>query len=82
MTKTTLVGASEIEDLFGVNRMQLHRLLRAGDFPEPAATLRTGRVWHEAQVAKAVERLRASGRINEFGHVIPRRFLAQSKPFK
>jgi hypothetical protein len=82
MTKPTLVGVSEIEEQFGLNRMQIYRLLRAGDFPEPAAELRTGRIWNEALVAKAVERLRASGRINEFGHVIPRRFLAQSKPFK
>jgi predicted DNA-binding transcriptional regulator AlpA len=75
----TLVGAHEIEERYGLNRMQVYRLLRSGDFPEPAAELRHGRVWDEAEVAKAVTKLRKAGRINAQGFVVPWRFLNESK---
>jgi hypothetical protein len=79
MTKT-LVGAHEIEEKFGLNRMQVYRLLRSGDFPAPAAELRHGRVWDETVVARTVERLRQLGRINEHGIVVPWRFLDGKRP--
>jgi predicted DNA-binding transcriptional regulator AlpA len=71
-----LVGAAEIEEKFGVNRMQIYRLLKAGDFPEPAADLAHGRVWDEAVIAKVVKALKEAGRINADGFVVPWRFIA------
>jgi predicted DNA-binding transcriptional regulator AlpA len=79
MTKA-LVGVHEIEEKFGLNRMQVYRLLRAGDFPAPEAELRHGRVWAEAKVERTVEKLRALGRINEQGIVVPWRFLDVERP--
>jgi hypothetical protein len=75
-----LVGASEIEEQFGLNRMQIYRLLRAGEFPLPAAELRHGRVWDLAAVARTVTKLRETGRINEHNVVVPWRFLDVERP--
>ena len=79
MTKR-LVGAHEIEMEFGLNRMQVYRLLRAGDFPVPAAELRHGRVWDYDGIDRVVTKLRALGRINERGIVVPWRFLETKRP--
>jgi predicted DNA-binding transcriptional regulator AlpA len=75
-TKTTaLVGAAEIEAKYGVDRMQISRLIDAGDFPEPVANLAAGRVWDAEAVDKVVFDLRAEGRITSDGRIVPRRFL-------
>jgi hypothetical protein len=74
MTKA-LVGAAEIEEKFGLNRMQVYRLLRAGDFPQPTAELAHGRVWDADKVALRVQLLREVGRINASNIVVPWRFL-------
>lgn len=47
--------------MLGVSRQQVHRLAGREDFPEPAATLQSGRVWlleevEEWQRAHAVRR--------------------------
>jgi predicted DNA-binding transcriptional regulator AlpA len=79
MTKK-LVGVHEIEERFGLNRMQVYRLLKAGDFPAPEVELANGRVWDEAKVERVVEKWRALGRINEQGIVVPWRFLDVERP--
>lgn len=66
-----LVMAAEIEDLFGISRIQLGRLARkdrewmqrANLWPEPVATLKAGRIWRLSDVQAAVTRLRSSGRL-------------------
>jgi predicted DNA-binding transcriptional regulator AlpA len=70
-----LVGTHEIEERHGIDRMQVFRLLGAGDFPEPVATLKVGRVWYAADVDVAVKRLRQAGRLNRAGGLVPWRFL-------
>jgi predicted DNA-binding transcriptional regulator AlpA len=71
----TLVGVSEIHEQFGIDRMQVSRLMRAGDFPAPLETLSAGRVWDLATVKDAVARLRKERRVTKDGRIIPRRFL-------
>lgn len=71
----TLVGVSEINELFGIDRMQISRLIRAGDFPEPMAALSAGRVWDLADVKRTVTRLQKERRVTRDGRIIPRRFI-------
>ena len=45
-----LVGAHEIRHMLGVSRQRLQQLAARPDFPEPAGTLRLGRVWRRAEI--------------------------------
>jgi predicted DNA-binding transcriptional regulator AlpA len=66
---------SEIHDQFGIDRMQISRLVRAGDFPAPLETLSAGRIWDLAAVRDAIARLRKERRITRDGRIVPRRFI-------
>lgn len=70
-----LVGVAEIEQKYGVDRMQISRLIDAGDFPPPMASLAAGRVWGGDIVDKVMFELRSEGRITSDGRIVPRRFL-------
>ncbi|HEY7421429.1 MAG TPA: hypothetical protein VH541_05420 [Gaiellaceae bacterium] len=71
-----LVGVSEIHERFGIDRMQISRLVRAGDFPPPLETLSAGRIWDLTEVQEAIARLRRERRVTKDGRIIPRRFIA------
>ena len=45
-----LVGARELEDLFGVSRQRVQQLATRTDFPAPVAVLAMGKVWLQADV--------------------------------
>lgn len=45
-----LVSTAEIADLLGLTRQRVQQLAKAPGFPEPAAVLRMGSVWHLADV--------------------------------
>jgi predicted DNA-binding transcriptional regulator AlpA len=57
-----LVGPAEIGTMLGITRQRVHQLALEDDtFPEPEATLATGRVWTREAVeawAKATGRLK------------------------
>ena len=73
--KISLVGVAEIEEKYGVDRMQISRLLDLEEFPEPLAHLAAGRVWDGDDVDRAMMQLRSEGRITSDGRIVPRRFL-------
>lgn len=68
-----LLGAHEIEDEYGLNRMQVSRLMKSGDFPQPFTVIRAGRLWHIDDVREAVGKLTAAGRLRG-GKVIPKQY--------
>lgn len=70
-----LIGVAEIEERYGVDRMQITRLLAAGDFPEPEIVLAAGRIWDAEAVERTVKILRREGRVTADGRIVPRRFL-------
>jgi predicted DNA-binding transcriptional regulator AlpA len=47
-----LVGVPEIADLLGTSRRTAFRYTRRGDFPEPAAQVRSKRLWQRPDVEK------------------------------
>lgn len=52
-----VVGTAEVAELLGVDRSQIGRWRRNGQFPEPAHRLAAGPFWYRSDVAKlAVER--------------------------
>jgi hypothetical protein len=56
-----LVGAAEIAELLGVTRQRVDAIARThSDFPQPAAELAAGRIWHRKQIE---EWARRAGRI-------------------
>lgn len=57
MAKLKLVGTYEIEQLHGIPRYQVYRLVDRGQFPKPYATLKCGAIWDAAEVRAAVARL-------------------------
>jgi predicted DNA-binding transcriptional regulator AlpA len=54
-----LVGAAEMVKMFGVSRQYVDRLTKFEGFPEPEATLVSGRVWLRSAIE---EWARAMGR--------------------
>lgn len=40
-----LVGSQEVSRLLGLHRARVHQLIKAGEFPEPVATLAMGSIW-------------------------------------
>ncbi|MGH3355133.1 MAG: helix-turn-helix transcriptional regulator [Nocardioidaceae bacterium] len=45
-----LVATAEIAELFGVSRQRAQQLQAHPTFPEPVASLRTGKIWRESDV--------------------------------
>lgn len=45
-----LVGAAEIQRMFGVSRQRVQTLVNRADFPEPEVTLTMGKVWRTEEV--------------------------------
>lgn len=45
-----LVGAAEIQRMFGVSRQRVQTLVNRDDFPDPEATLAMGKVWRTEAV--------------------------------
>lgn len=54
-----LVGTTEIGQMLGVSRQRAAQLAAADGFPEPAATIAAGRIWHRSEVE---EWARSTGR--------------------
>lgn len=50
-----LVGAAEIQHMFGVSRQRVQMLVKRDDFPEPEVTLAMGKVWRTEDVKKWAE---------------------------
>lgn len=74
-----LIGTGEIERDYGLSRVQVFRLMQAGEWPEAAAELGGGRVWKRTDVAKTVTTLKRQGRLAAVGDrltLVPRRYLA------
>ncbi len=57
-----LVGAHEIAELLNVSRQRVSQLASQPGFPEPAATLRVGRIWRKSDV---VDWARRHGRLSD-----------------
>ena len=75
-----LVGTGEIQKRYNITRIQVFRLLRAGDWPEPFAEFEDGRkVWESSVISRHVAKLRRTGRVTEDGRVVPWRYLLASK---
>ena len=72
---TKYMGTGEIKEQYGISRVQVWRLIEAGDFPKPAIELARGRVWRASDVEKAMERLLKAGRVTRDGRLIPWRYL-------
>lgn len=72
---TEYVGTGEIQKLHGITRVQVFRLIAAGDFPEPVAQTGGGRVWEAQDVEQAIERLRRAGRITSDNRLVPHRYM-------
>lgn len=53
--ETELMGAAEIARLLGVSRQRVQQLVNTPGFPEPAAVLQMGKVWHGEQVRAWVD---------------------------
>lgn len=49
-----VMGAAEIGQLLGVGRQRVQQLVRTDGFPEPAAVLGMGKVWHADDVRQWV----------------------------
>lgn len=47
-----LMGVSEIADMLGVSRQQVHKLAQRPDFPPPLAVLRVGKIWRASDIEK------------------------------
>lgn len=47
-----LMGAAEIGRLLGVSRQRVQQLVNTTGFPEPAAVLDMGKVWHTDDVRR------------------------------
>ncbi len=45
-----LVSTAEIARMLGVTRQRVQQLAKTTDFPEPAATLSMGSVWHTGDI--------------------------------
>ncbi len=45
-----LVGAAEIQQMFGVSRQRVQQMVNRADFPEPEVTLKMGKVWRTDDV--------------------------------
>jgi predicted DNA-binding transcriptional regulator AlpA len=69
------MGTGEIKKSYGITRVQVWRLIEAGDFPEPIANLARGRLWRAEDVATTIERLRRLGRITHDGRLVPWQYL-------
>ena len=78
MPEQTLIGTGEIKEQYGITRGQIFRLIAAGDWPEPVAELRHGKVWNADEIEECVTRLREAGRIAAWGGLIPWRFLEKA----
>lgn len=50
-----LVGAAEIQRMFGVSRQRVQTLVNRDDFPKPEVTLTMGKVWRTNDVKKWAE---------------------------
>jgi prophage regulatory protein len=53
-----VMGAAEIGRLLGVSRQRVQQLVKTKDFPEPAAVLDMGKIWHAADVHDWIRRSR------------------------
>lgn len=51
-----LVGTAEIAVMFGISRVRAQQLQMKKSFPEPAARLAAGRIYHYADVVEWAER--------------------------
>jgi hypothetical protein len=72
---TTLVGTGEIKTKHGLERVQVFRLIAAGDWPEPLYEGTRGRLWDESVVDERVRLLRQAGRLTKKNEIIPWRYL-------
>jgi hypothetical protein len=71
-----LIGTGEIENEYGLTRVQVFRLIRAGDWPKPFAELSDGRkVWKPDTIRKHITKLRDQGRLTEDMRIVPWRFV-------
>jgi predicted DNA-binding transcriptional regulator AlpA len=62
------VGTGEIEKSYGLTRVQVHRLIEAGDWPAAAVELDGGtRAWDAREIEKRITRLLDVGRIVRVG---------------
>ncbi|WP_432575025.1 helix-turn-helix transcriptional regulator [Kineococcus sp. SYSU DK005] len=52
MTADELVGAAEAAELLGVSTVQVNRLSRREDFPQPVARLKAGTIWRRIDVER------------------------------
>ena len=67
-----LIGTGEIKEQYGIDRMQVWRLMRQNDFPRPAVTLIGGvKVWFGEEVDEWVRNARRAGRLLENGSLVP-----------
>jgi hypothetical protein len=73
-----LIGTGEIERDHGLTRVQVFRLLKAGDWPKPYAELADGRkVWKPDTVARHIEKLKEVGRLTTDMRIVPWRYIDQ-----
>lgn len=49
--RATPVGPHEIAAMLNISRQRFNQLVTQGDFPEPWATLATGRIWAAEDVS-------------------------------
>lgn len=62
MGKLALMGVHEIAEMLGVTRQRVDQLSRTDDdFPEPADTLHSGRVWLRADIEAWAQRTTRTG---------------------
>lgn len=62
------VGTGEIKERYGLTRVQVHRLIEAGDWPAAAVELDGGtRAWDVREIEKRIARLLKIGRLVRVG---------------
>lgn len=47
-----VVGAKELEAMFGVSRQRVQQIINRDDFPEPCVDLAMGKAWERRDVEK------------------------------
>jgi hypothetical protein len=74
-----LIGTGEINEKYGLTRVQVFRLLEAGDWPTPFAELTDGRkVWRPDTIDKHIAKLKRAGRLTDDMRIVPWRFIASA----
>lgn len=61
MAPLDLMGTWEVTQKYGISRQRIYRLMEQGKWPQPAADLHAGGVWHRRDVVAAVARLTRDG---------------------